>query len=312
MTGVAGSLFGLAYGDALGAPTEFRTVAEITARYGPAGPRQFAQWFGIKPAAAPSSPEVAVEPESEPGPLRLLPEYDCYVMGFRERDRLVPERVRRLVKSHPKGRFEGIAAVHDGEVVPHQHVANLPLVAHREAWLGRVRPESVEQGLALRHLQTDHVGIRPPAEKQRLAAALRLGADQGMMCPDRSANVIDPLVSLSQHAGAIGRCVVHRNPAGRRFLQVARQGFIGGKHVGEVGIAARLRRTNNEVRPPTKAGFRSKSAEVDVIDDAFGKGGHARAGAAMSLGANRCGGAGNSNSNQVSFSQDVLRLQPYY
>jgi ADP-ribosylglycohydrolase len=37
--GVAGSLFGLAYGDAMGAPTEFRTVAEITARYGPAGPR---------------------------------------------------------------------------------------------------------------------------------------------------------------------------------------------------------------------------------------------------------------------------------
>ncbi|WP_027342182.1 ADP-ribosylglycohydrolase family protein [Hamadaea tsunoensis] len=39
---VAGSLFGLAYGDALGAPTEFRTVPEILARYGPAGPRDLA------------------------------------------------------------------------------------------------------------------------------------------------------------------------------------------------------------------------------------------------------------------------------
>ena len=36
---VTGSLYGLAYGDALGKPTEFRTVAEIVAMYGPAGPR---------------------------------------------------------------------------------------------------------------------------------------------------------------------------------------------------------------------------------------------------------------------------------
>jgi ADP-ribosylglycohydrolase len=34
-----GSLFGLAYGDALGAPTEFLSVAEIEAGYGRAGPR---------------------------------------------------------------------------------------------------------------------------------------------------------------------------------------------------------------------------------------------------------------------------------
>ncbi|SCL29530.1 ADP-ribosylglycohydrolase [Micromonospora nigra] len=35
----SGSLFGLAYGDALGRPTEFLTVAEIDDRFGPAGPR---------------------------------------------------------------------------------------------------------------------------------------------------------------------------------------------------------------------------------------------------------------------------------
>lgn len=34
-----GSLYGLAYGDALGKPTEFLTVDEIVQRYGPAGPR---------------------------------------------------------------------------------------------------------------------------------------------------------------------------------------------------------------------------------------------------------------------------------
>jgi len=81
------------------------------ATYGPAGPRQFAQWFGMKPTEAPQLPEVSVEPEGAPGPLRLLPEYDCYVMGFRERQHLVPEKVRDRLKTHPKGRYEGIAGV---------------------------------------------------------------------------------------------------------------------------------------------------------------------------------------------------------
>ncbi|MEU5550706.1 MULTISPECIES: ADP-ribosylglycohydrolase family protein [unclassified Micromonospora] len=36
----AGSLLGLAYGDALGKPTEFLTLAEIERRYGPTGPRE--------------------------------------------------------------------------------------------------------------------------------------------------------------------------------------------------------------------------------------------------------------------------------
>ena len=35
-----GSLFGLAYGDAMGAPTEFLSVAEIVRRYGERGPRE--------------------------------------------------------------------------------------------------------------------------------------------------------------------------------------------------------------------------------------------------------------------------------
>ncbi|MEV4709862.1 ADP-ribosylglycohydrolase family protein [Micromonospora sp. NPDC049374] len=36
----SGSLFGLAYGDSLGKPTEFLTVAEIDRRFGPTGPRE--------------------------------------------------------------------------------------------------------------------------------------------------------------------------------------------------------------------------------------------------------------------------------
>jgi winged helix DNA-binding protein len=43
--------------------------------------------------------------------LRLLPEYDVYVMGFRERDELVPPDVREQVARHGRGRYEGPAGV---------------------------------------------------------------------------------------------------------------------------------------------------------------------------------------------------------
>jgi hypothetical protein len=43
--------------------------------------------------------------------VRLLPEYDVYVMGFRERDELVPAAVRELVADHGRGRYEGPAGV---------------------------------------------------------------------------------------------------------------------------------------------------------------------------------------------------------
>ena len=41
--------------------------------------------------------------------MRLLPEYDVYVMGFREREHLVPPEVREQVAAHGKGRYEGPA-----------------------------------------------------------------------------------------------------------------------------------------------------------------------------------------------------------
>jgi hypothetical protein len=43
--------------------------------------------------------------------VRLLPEYDAYIMGFRERDQLVPPPVRDLIANHGRGRYEGPAAV---------------------------------------------------------------------------------------------------------------------------------------------------------------------------------------------------------
>ena len=43
------------------------------------------------------------------GSVRLLPEYDLYVMGFREREHLVPPEVREQIAAHGKGRYEGPA-----------------------------------------------------------------------------------------------------------------------------------------------------------------------------------------------------------
>ena len=49
------------------------------------------------------------EPTPPASSVRLLPEYDVYVMGFRERDELVPPAVREQVAAHGKGRYEGPA-----------------------------------------------------------------------------------------------------------------------------------------------------------------------------------------------------------
>ena len=100
--------------------------------YGPARPSDFREWTGspafrVADAAAlfdelaPELDEVDVDGRrclvlagdtSFPGltsTVRLLPEYDVYVMGFRERDELVPDSVRELIASHGRGRYEGPA-----------------------------------------------------------------------------------------------------------------------------------------------------------------------------------------------------------
>jgi hypothetical protein len=107
-----------------------REVARrYVAAYGPVTHRDFREWFtarGFKPADAAAVfaeldlVEVDVEgrtawllEDEEPPKLastvRLLPEYDVYVMGFREREHLVPPEVREQVKAHGKGRYEGPA-----------------------------------------------------------------------------------------------------------------------------------------------------------------------------------------------------------
>ena len=74
--------------------------------YAPARLRQLREWLAAKVDV--DVPDASVEP---PGPssVRLLPEYDPYVMGFREREELVPPAVRAQVAAHGKGRYEGPA-----------------------------------------------------------------------------------------------------------------------------------------------------------------------------------------------------------
>jgi hypothetical protein len=102
--------------------------------YGPATPKDFREWFTSRqfsPADARALFDsignelevVDIEghaasvlagdtdfPEANPS-VRLLPEYDVYVMGFRERDQLVPEEARRQVAEHGRGKYEGPAGV---------------------------------------------------------------------------------------------------------------------------------------------------------------------------------------------------------
>lgn len=106
---------------------EKAAVREVLRRYlsvyGPARPIDFRAWFGDVPFDVLDVEEVDVEghrafvlagdtefPEAQRA-VRLLPEYDVYVMGFRERERLVPERVREQVAAHGRGRYEGPAGV---------------------------------------------------------------------------------------------------------------------------------------------------------------------------------------------------------
>ena len=70
------------------------------------GSRQLREWLAAKVDV--DVPDVALEPAAVSS-VRLLPEYDPYVMGFREREHLVPPAVREQVKAHGKGRYEGPA-----------------------------------------------------------------------------------------------------------------------------------------------------------------------------------------------------------
>ena len=123
-------------------------LAELLRRYlgafGPATHRSFAEWVAgsqlkardaraLLDSIADELVEVKVEGKTawllagkerraaRPEGVRLLPEYDAFVMGFRERDRLFPPEAVARTKAHGKGKLEGPGALSwllvDGVVV---------------------------------------------------------------------------------------------------------------------------------------------------------------------------------------------------
>ena len=75
---------------------------------------------------------------------------------------------------HDAPRFwvERVPPMQHGEIIPHEKIADLPFVAHDKTRLRGMRPERIEQGLALDYLKAEHISIRPSAEKKRLAPDL--------------------------------------------------------------------------------------------------------------------------------------------
>lgn len=99
--------------------------------YGPSRPAEFREWFmprllsvvqarAVFEALGGELATVEVDgraawvlvgdtafPSQSPVGVRVLPEYDAYVLGFRERDELVPDRVKELI-ARGRGRYEGV------------------------------------------------------------------------------------------------------------------------------------------------------------------------------------------------------------
>ena len=49
--------------------------------------------------------------DADPTSVRLLPQYDAYVIGFRPREQLFGERVKQRVAEDPKGRYESVTGM---------------------------------------------------------------------------------------------------------------------------------------------------------------------------------------------------------
>ena len=103
-------------------------VRRFLRTYGPAPLEGIAGWFGLDPARARALLASLGSDVVDHGEgwvlrgdrravpvtrrsVRLLPQYDAYVMGTRPRERIVPDAVRARIRTFRRGRWEGAAGV---------------------------------------------------------------------------------------------------------------------------------------------------------------------------------------------------------
>ena len=106
-------------------------VRRFLAAYGPTTLDGLARWFGLKPAAAlallrslePEAAAMSIEGRkawtlsgSRPAPrhtasVRLLAQYDPYVIGSHPRETVIDERARVQIRSYKRGQWEGAVGV---------------------------------------------------------------------------------------------------------------------------------------------------------------------------------------------------------
>src|SRR6185437_4269046 len=103
----------------------------------------------------------------------------------------------RAVHETAQAFVEGVEAVHDAAVVPHDGIADSPRLVPGEALLSGVRPDRVEQLLALLDAEAVDVGARPAAEEQGFTLGDRMQADEGMYCARRLGDVVGGLEALA-------------------------------------------------------------------------------------------------------------------
>src|SRR6185312_6580213 len=96
-----------------------------------------------------------------------------------------------------------VPPVQRAAVVPHEHVTRAPLLTKGELGPRCMRPQLVEQRLALRELQTRHVAVAPPAEEQALAAGFGMRAYDPVMRAGCLSRIGELAIALAHQAGAV-------------------------------------------------------------------------------------------------------------
>jgi uncharacterized protein YcaQ len=107
-------------------------VRRFLQAYGPTTLEGLARWFGLKPAVAlsilrsvePDAAAITVEgrkawtfprgramPRRQSSSVRLLAQYDCYVIGSHPRETIIDERARTQIRSYKRGQWEGAVGV---------------------------------------------------------------------------------------------------------------------------------------------------------------------------------------------------------